>query len=107
MSRRISFKSEIKDPDLALKALDSLDMSYRHTGDTIQIMSGTLQGCTVNLKTGEVIGDSDYHTGKLGALRQAYSEQDFRRAAARSGNTIESRTVNAKGEIKILCRMTG
>jgi hypothetical protein len=63
---------------------------------------------TINLKTGEVESDSDYHSkGDLGGLRQAYSEAQCRQVIQRQGATIESRTVNAKSEIKMLVRMTG
>lgn len=109
MSRRVSFRSEIKDRDLAISALTSLEYSYQARGeDGLDITSGPLTRAHINLRTGEVESDSDYHShADLGGLRQAYSEAEFRRVAQRQGATIESRTVNARNEVKLMVRMTG
>lgn len=109
MSRRVTFRSELKDRDLAIQALQSLKYSYDESGSsTLLITSGPMARATINFKTGEVEGDSDYHSkGELGGLRQAYSEAEFRRVTQRQGASIESRTVNERNEIKIRVRMTG
>jgi|SRR6185369_3357224 len=109
MSRRVSFSSSIKDRDLAIAALDSLKYSYRSEGDNIlHLTSGPLSRATIDLRTGEVISDSDYHSrADLGGLRQAYSEAEVRRVIQRQGSTIESRKVNERGEVKMLVRMVG
>jgi hypothetical protein len=110
MSRRVTFRSELKDRDLTIQALKSLNYSYNETGsNTLLITSGPMNRATINLSTGEVEGDSDYHTrGELGGLRQAYSEAEFRRITQRQGATIESREVNASNQvIRLLVRMTG
>jgi hypothetical protein len=107
MSRRITYKSQIKDRDLAITALTDLQVSYRDLGeDQIQITSGAMSRAIINLKTGEVVSDSDYHNHEdLGGLRQAYSEADVRRVMNRQGATQESRTVLANGDVKLRVRM--
>lgn len=107
MSHRISFKSEIKDHDLTVGALELLKYNYRKDSATkFTILDGPLRNATINLETGEVIGDTDWHNRDvLGGLRQAYSEVEIRRTLQRQGATIESRTVK-NGEVKILCRIT-
>lgn len=108
MSRRISFKSEIRDKDLAINALKSLNYGYRDAGESLVLTSGPLNRATIDLRSGEVVSDSDWHDkSALGGLRQAYSEAEIQRQIHREGATIESRSVNAAGQIKILCRMTG
>jgi len=110
MSRRIAFKSEIKDLDLAINALKALDYAYEFKNSSqtrISITGGKLRGASINLSNGEVESDSDYHSHEdLGGLRQAYSEAEFRRVANRQGASIESRVVT-NGSIEILCRMQG
>jgi len=109
MSRRVTFRSELKDRDLAVQALQALKYNFDEAGNsTLLITSGPMSRATINFKTGEVEGDSDFHTkGELGGLRQAYSEAEFRRITQRQGATIESRTVNGKNEVEMLVRMTG
>lgn len=109
MSRRVTFRSELKDRDLTIQALNALQYTYSEAGNnTFLITSGPMNRASINLKTGEVEGDSDFHSkGELGGLRQAYSEAEARRIAQRQGAVIESRNVNDRGEIKIRVRMTG
>jgi hypothetical protein len=110
MSHRVTFRSELKDRELAIQALKSLNYSFDEAagGNTLLITSGPMARATINLKTGDVEGDTDFHSKNvLGGLRQAYSEAEFLRVQQRQGATIESRHVNERGEIKILVRMTG
>ena len=109
MSHRISFKSEIKDKDLAVAALKALKYDYTESGASLRITSGKLNRATINLKTGEVESDSDYHSkDDLGGIRQAYSEAEFTRQINKDKSfVVEDRRVNSKGEIKIRCRSIG
>lgn len=109
MSRRITYSSQITDRDLAISALKIMDMSYQDIGqDRLQITSGPLNRATINLKTGEVESDTDFHSkDDLGGLRQAYSEAEVTRAINREGAQIESRKITQAGDVKILCRMHG
>ncbi len=109
MSRRVTFRSELKDRDLTIQALNALQYTYSEVGkDVLQITSGPLNRASINLKTGDVEGDSDWHTRDgLGGIRQAYSEAEFNRITQRQGAIIEKRDVIEGGKIKILVRMTG
>lgn len=109
MSRRVSFSSSIKDRDLAISALDALKYSYRAEGENVlSLTSGPLSRATIDLRTGDVVSDSDYHSrSDLGGLRQAYSEAEVRRVIQRQGSTIESRRVTDNGDVKLLVRMVG
>jgi hypothetical protein len=112
MSHRVTFSSEIKDPELAIRALSASKMTYQQYQEggasMIRITSGPLTHATINLRTGEVISDSDIHRkDELGALRQAYSEAEFKRDAQRRGVQIESESIvehaGVKGVVKISC----
>jgi len=108
MSHRIKYRSEIKDPELAVQALTASKMAYEQSGNIIRITSGALARATIDLSTGEVESDSDYHSKEdLGSLRQAYSEAEVRRVMQRQGAQVESRRVLDNGDVKILCRMHG
>jgi hypothetical protein len=105
MSHRVTTKTEIKDKALAVQACKQMGVTYVERGDTLDFTSGALRGASLNLKTGDVTGDTDFgHThDKLGALRQAYGEAKYRYECNRQGIMIESRTVNKAGEIELIC----
>lgn len=103
MSHRITTKTEIKDLALAKKALDQAGMGYRESGTTLAITSGSLRGATMDLATGEISGDSDFHSrDSLGALRQIYAEQLVRSRIQMAGHYVESREMQ-DGKIILHC----
>jgi hypothetical protein len=105
MSHKVTFDSPIKDGPLAKAALDAAKFSYTESGPRITITSGPLNRATIDLTTGEIISDSDWHTKEqLGILRQHYSEAEFRRMALREGVTIQSRQVLQGGVVRLSCR---
>lgn len=111
MSHRVTFRSEIRDRELAIQALEASKISYQFATDDqnrILLLSGHLRGASINLKTGEVESDTDIHNrDELGSLRQAYSEAEFRRESARKGATVENRSVvthnGVQGVVKLSC----
>lgn len=107
MSRRITTKTEITDRNLAEQALKQLGLSYNVRGDTIEI--GGSRGAVLNLKTGEIVGDSDFgvNPDKLataGSLAQVYGELKCRAIVIREGHTITSRVVEGQ-DVVLYCRM--
>lgn len=106
MSHRVTTRTEIKDKDLAIQALTKAGFGYDEDGTLIHVTSGPMRNATIDLRTGNVQGDSDYsHTeNKLGALRKFYTEAKFRKEALKQGITIESREVLANGQIKLICQ---
>lgn len=111
MSHRIATQTQIKDKDLAKKAIQAAGYSFTEQGATqLRITSGPLQNATVNLTTGEVVGDTDMHRSEtLGSLRKFYTEAAHVREIQRNGHTIETRDILAernghKNVIRMICQ---
>lgn len=108
MSHRVTTQTEIKDKEIAKKALTAAKIDFRESGDFIlNIMSGPMSGSHIDLRSGEVVGDTDVHNqDTLGMLRQVYGEQKYRSECMKQGVMIESRRVDAKtGDIILMCAM--
>lgn len=108
MSHRVTVETNMTDRVLALKTLDAENIQYRETGDRVSLLSGDFAGSELNLTTGKLVsGDVDYHKvdqSKMGLLRQAYAEQKYRAEAFKEGVSIESRTVDKDGVVRLKCR---
>lgn len=106
MSHRVTVQTEIKDRALAIEALKAAGVSYREQGEVLHLTSGGYENTTLNLKTGAISGDTDYghNAGKLGLLRQNYSEAAFRQESFRQGISIQDRSVDKDGNIVLHCR---
>ena len=107
MSRRVTTKTEMKDRNLVLQALKGAGMTYRESGKIIHVTSGRMANATIDLTTGEIIGDSDYghDSGTLGGLRQAYGEAKYRAECIKQGISITSRSVEKNGDIVLMWHM--
>lgn len=105
MSHKITTKTDIKDKKLAETALKAAGWGYDVSGRTIRVTSGPMRNASINLQTGEVVGDTDYHgQNELGALRQHYSLAMVKQQCIKQGATIESERVDAKtGDIVLVC----
>jgi hypothetical protein len=105
MSRRVTTKTEIKDINLAKSALQQAGFGFEEQGSTLYITSGELRGCSIDTRTGDISGDSDYGhaASKMGALRQFYAEQKYKVELAKNGGYVEGRSVNKDGEIVLMC----
>lgn len=104
MSHRVTTKTEITDREMAIAALNRAKYSFTSQGNTLTITSGPLNRAIIDLTTGEVTGDTNYH-GKdsLGLIRQVYSEEKYVRELRRIGASITSREVLRNGDIKLTC----
>jgi len=109
MSHRVTVQTEIKEKAHALSALKTSKIEFREQGDTIHLLGTGYEGASINLRTGQITsGDTDYYgvdAGKLGLLRQAYSEAKFRAEAFKEGVEINGKSVNKNGEVVLHCRM--
>lgn len=106
MSHRVTTQTEIKDRALAIQALKKSGCSYTERDSTLTVTSGVLNRATINLRTGEVSGDTDYHSKDvLGALRQSYAEAKYEKECQLQGITINGREVLQNGDIRLLCSM--
>lgn len=105
MSHRVTTKTEVKDKELAIKALNYAKMSYRETSSNrIEITSGKLKGAVIDLNTGEIIGDTDYHSeDTLGVLRQHYAVVKYKEECANKGISIQSEETDEEGNVVLRC----
>lgn len=94
MSHRITTKTSIQDESVAKAALTKAGWSHTVSGKTITVTSGPMNGARINLTTGEVIGDTDYHSDSaLQALNQGYSvEQVTASVLSKGGYIVEGPT---------------
>lgn len=104
MSHRITTKTKITDKKLAAQALKAAGWSFTEDGNRLFITDGPMRNASLNLSTGEVVGDTDYHNSdNLGALRQHYGLAAYKAQCFEQGATIESESVDAKtGEIVLV-----
>lgn len=109
MSRAITTRTEIKDKELAVLALNQAGISFREQSDDVLVFtSGKMANARLYLQTGEIIGDSDFgHTksSMVGMLRQHYSEVQFLREAQKVGTTIDQRETDQEGNIVLMWHM--
>lgn len=107
MSRRISISTKITNKAAAEAALKAQGWGYNVSGESISITSGPMSRASINLKTGEVAGDTDVHTdrygaqGSLGSLNRSYAEQLIRAEVASKGGYIEA-CEEVKGKLRIV-----
>lgn len=104
MSHRVTSQTNITNKDLAIQALKTAGWGYAEQGSSIRITSGPMQHAVLNLQTGEVEGDSDWHNSgdnSLGALKKFYGEAEVEEEARIKGIDIEKREVLSNGAIKL------
>jgi len=104
MSHRVTTETQIKDAALAEEVLRKEGMDFDRRGDVIYITSGSLSGANIDLRTGNVSGDTDYHNKTtLGMLSQTYGESKYLQELAKQGGMVESREVDTNGNIILMC----
>lgn len=106
MSHRITTKSSMKDPRLIRKALEIAKMNYEEKAGVFRITSGSHRSATIDSQTGIITGDSDWHGGILGDLRQNYAEAQHLEQLRLAGCEVEERTVLRTGQVQLICRGT-
>ncbi len=108
MSHRVTTQTEIKDKELAIAALHQANCAFTERGNELTITSGPLKNATLNLATGRIEGDTDFghknNNDSLGFLKRFYAEAKVKQECAIQGITIEERTVEKDGTIKLLCQ---
>lgn len=99
-----TFRSEITDKDLASNALRAAGIEFRVRGRMVRLTSGDFAGTKIDLRTGAI--STTLAQGKVGVLRQHYAEAKYRAECARQGIEVASRSVDANGDIVLMCRVT-
>ena len=103
MSHRITTKTKITNKDLAIDAIKMAGWSFQQSGNAITITSGPMNRARLDLRTGNISGDTDWHSkDTLGALRQNYSEAVVRQQCRKTGATVESREVMKDGKVRLI-----
>ena len=103
MSRRIAMKVGMTNRELVVGALKNAGYSYSESGNRINILSGPLSRASINLASGELEGDSDYHTSvEVDGLKQFYRESAVRADYAKNGGQMTERTVHQNGDIELI-----
>lgn len=112
MSHRVTTETNLTEKDIVLKVAKAQGIGVTESGSSIRFTGGKLNHAALDLKTGRITGDTDFgHTeSALGMLRQAYSEELYRRECLKQGIQIEDRQVlaqhnGAKGVIKLMISM--
>jgi hypothetical protein len=91
---------------IAIAALTSAKLSFTEQDDVLYVnKGGGRQNFSINLKTGSITGDSDYHKAdELGLLRQHYSLAKFLKEAQDQGHQVQNQFTDEQGNIVLLCR---
>ncbi len=104
MSHRVTVQTSMTEKAHLITALKESKIAFSEQGDLIHCSSGQLNRATINMKTGAVSGDSDFHsTEDLGVLRQAYSLAKYKAELFTQGGSINSQTTDAVGNIILKC----
>jgi len=90
-----------------ITALKQQKIEYREHGTVIDLLSGAYNGASINLATGRIqSGDVDHFrntdASKLGLLRQAYSEAEFRAVAFKEGHIITESGTEKNGDTYVI-----
>lgn len=106
MSHRITVKTEITDRAAVERACKDHDWDYRVSGESrISFESGPLGGATLNLATGAVVGDTDFHSkAKVVEFGVAYSEALWMNRIS-EGGYLEQRSVLGDGTVRLVANV--
>ena len=107
MSHKVTTSTEMRDSALVTQALRATNTKFEQQGDLVKVLSGPMQGASINTRTGTVSGDGDKHSdsnSSLGFLKQHYAEQKIMKEFALNGIQIESRVVQKDGSILLTCQ---
>lgn len=109
MSHRVTTQTEIKDKGIAIMALKKAGYSYIDEGSSLRVTSGPMSRSVIDLKTGDITGDTDYHSksdDSLGALKQFYAEAKYTAELQKAGGEVVERSVEkASGDVILRVRV--
>lgn len=101
MSKRITIKTQFTDKAALQRACNDNDWAFKIQGDRADIDGGPLRGATINLKTGDVTGDTDFHSeATANAFGMAYSEALWMNRISETGY-LEGREVLEDGTVRL------
>lgn len=102
MSHKITIKTEITDKAAVVRACEDKGWAYEIASETrVDFKTGPLGGARLELKTGAITGDSDFHSeGKAIEFSVAYSEALWMNRIA-EGGYLEERVVLGDGTVRL------
>ena len=110
MSHRARFETQIKDMDIAKRALTKANIAFRQEGTNLVLSGGAFQDTTINTRTGMVTGaDTDNNRAatneRVGSLRQIYSVEERLDMHFKVGATVTNQYTKMKGnqQVVVLC----
>ncbi len=106
MSHKITTRTGMKDQRLIRGALNTAKLDFDERDGVFYIKGGKFRGVSINSKTGDITGDSDWHGGILGDLRQHYAEAHHMDELQLAGCEVLERNVLKTGQVQLICRGT-
>jgi hypothetical protein len=106
MSRRVTTKTAMTDGTIVAAAAKQQGFDTNVVGNTVHFLSGSLRGAVLDLRTGNITGDTDYgHTATgLKALVQGYGEAKVRAEIAKQGGYVEQRMMEGD-KVVLICQI--
>lgn len=113
MSHRVVSNTNITDAATASRALTKKGWAYSQSSDSqgrpqIRVTSGPMSGALIDLSTGKVEGDTDFHGydgSALSSLDQAYGEEQILMNIEAQGGYVVSRELVGT-DVRLVAQVT-
>lgn len=106
MSHRITTQTKVTDREIAEAALNKAGWAFRTSGNSISIQGGPLNRATIDLATGKISGDTDWHSSDtLGSLNRYYGEAMVEKQVMESGGYIEGERIETEDSIILVANV--
>lgn len=114
MSQRVMTETSIDNIELLREAAKAIDVPIKESGDRVDFggrWSGPAQyqgayGSGIDVKTGQLFYDVEFFKAEqFDPLKQAYAEAKYKLECMRQGVQIESREVDAQGQVVLMCSL--
>jgi len=110
MSHRARFETQIKDKDIAKRALAKNNIAFREEGERLILQTGAFRDTVIDTKSCNVTGaDVDRNASAsdtaIGSLRQMYSVEERLDMHFRVGTSVTNQYTRMKGnqQVVVLC----
>ena len=107
MSHRARFETDIKNMDIAKRALTKANIAFREEGNTLRLQGGALNDTTIDIRSGRITGaDTDHNRSAtseaVGSLRQIYAVEERLDMHFRLGTSVTNQFTRMKGNQKVV-----
>lgn len=110
MSHRARFETQIKNMDIAKRALAKNNIAFREDGNRLTLSTGAFRDTVIDTKTGYVTGadvdrNSSASDNTIGSLRQMYSVEERLDMHFRVGTSVTNQYTKIKNgqQVVVLC----